>query len=468
MEIKLTNKDIIWSYIGTIVSMGSNLLMLPFIVYYLDADMLGMWYVFASLGSVATLFDFGFSVTFARNITYCWSGANQLKKTDVVYVQNSEPDFHLMKSILTSCKVIYLMISSLAFLLLISIGTIYIRYVAHDITGSEYLIAWFIYSIAIFLNLYYGYFASFLRGVGAVDAANKNTVIARMAQIAATVILLASGMGIIGASIAYLVYGALFRIMGKYKFYHYQEIGNNLANIKDKVTQKEIRMMFSTIWHNAWRDGAISFSDYLCNQASTLICSTYLSLSETGVYSIGVQIATAIAQISGTLYTAYQPTLQSAYIHADWRKMRKTMSIIVDTFIVLFVLGTLGFSVLGLPLLRIVKPEAVVSMPVFWGLCLYQFILKFRNCYTSYFSCTNRILYLNGFLTSAFLCIALSFAAIGILKMGVWGLIAAQIVSQLIYNAWHWPYKAHRELKLSVKEMLNWGIQELLLLLKKI
>ena len=69
MKISLTKKDVIWSYIGTIISMGSNLIMLPFLMYFLDSDMLGLWYIFASIGAIATLFDMGFAVTFARNIT---------------------------------------------------------------------------------------------------------------------------------------------------------------------------------------------------------------------------------------------------------------------------------------------------------------------------------------------------------------------------------------------------------------
>ena len=70
--------------------MGSNFLMLPMIIFYMNDSMVGLWYVFASIGTIATLFDFGFSVTFARNITYCWSGANKLKKEDVEFIENKE------------------------------------------------------------------------------------------------------------------------------------------------------------------------------------------------------------------------------------------------------------------------------------------------------------------------------------------------------------------------------------------
>ena len=130
------------------------------------------------------------------------------------------------------------------------------------------------------------------------------------------------------------------------------------------------------------------------------------------------------------------------------------------TFIYLFILGTIAVLVIGLPILRIIKPSTVVSVPVLIGLCVYQFMLKFRNCYTSYFSCTNRILYVNGFVSSAFICVGLSFVFIGPLNCGVWGLIIAQILSQLLYNVWRWPSLAHKEMDLSFREMVSFGTVE--------
>lgn len=460
MKISLTKKDVIWSYIGTIISMGANLIMLPFLMYFLDSDMLGLWYIFASIGAIATLFDMGFAVTFARNITYCWSGAKHLKKEDVVFVENSEPDYFLMKKTLATCKLIYGILSGAALVLLLTIGTAYIMFVTREISGYTYLVAWIIYAIAAFLNLYYGYFASFLRGVGAVNQANKNTVYARAIQILITIVLLLCGVGLIGACIAYLAYGAIFRLLGKYHFYRYKDIGKSLANVETKVDMVEMKEMLGVVWHNAWRDGAISICNYFCNQVSTVICSMYMPLAETGIYSIGVQIASAIAQIAGTLYNAYQPELQSAYINSDKQKMRDSMSMIVMSFCYLFILGTVGFCIVGIPVLKLVKPEAVISVPILLGLCAYQFALKFRNCYTSYFSCTNRIIYMNGFIVSAILCVVLSFTMMGQLNMGVWGLIIAQIISQAVYNLWKWPLKAHEEMNLSADELIKIGTKK--------
>ena len=461
MRVNLSKKDVIWSYIGTIMSMASNLLLLPFIVYFLDDDMYGLWGVFASIGAIATLFDCGFSVTFARNITYCWSGASGLKKEGVQFTEQKEPDFVLMKKVLATCKKVYLIVSTAALVLLIVAGTAYVMFISRNLSGVNHIIAWLIYAVSAFLNLYYGYYAAFLRGVGAVDQANKNTVIARSAQIVLTVLLLFLGFGLIGTCVAYLAYGMIFRVLGKNKFFAHENIGEKLDKICYVPSNEEVNELFIIVWHNAWRDGVISICNYFCNQASTIICSLYLSLGQTGMYSLGVQIASAIAQIAGALYTAYQPTLQEAYVTQNKNKMQKSMSVIITSYLFLFILGTIGVLVVGVPFLRIIKPNYSISVSVLLGLCVFQFMMKFRNCYTSYFSCTNRINYLNAFVISSILTVILSFLFTGAMKLGLWGLIIAQIVSQAVYNFWHWPCLAHRELEMSFFQLLRMGTHEL-------
>lgn len=460
-KIHLSRKDIIWSYVGIIMSMASNLLLLPFIAYYLNGEMLGLWYVFGSIGTIAMLFDFGFAVTFARNITYCWSGAKTLQKENVSFTENISPDYSLMGNVLQACRIVYFRISIAALILLLTAGTAYIAYVSRNISGSAHIWAWIIYAVAIYLNLYYGYYAAFLRGVGAIDAANKNTVISRSLQIIVTIAMLALGTGIIGACTAYLVYGTVFRTLGKYKFYRYKQIGAHLAKVKNNISQQETNKLIGVVWHNAWRDGIIAISNYFSNQVTILICSLFLTLTETGIYSIAVQIAMAIATIAGTLYTAYQPEIQASYISKNINHTRSVMSLIIISFILLFVSGTIIFILFFMPLLEYIKPGIMVSIPILLGLCTYHFILKFRDIFSSYFSCTNRICYMNGFIISALLCVGLSFICVGYFHWGIWGLIFAQIISQLVYNAWKWPMEASKEMKLSVKEIITLGSSQL-------
>ena len=78
--------------------MAANIVMIPFLVYYLDENLLGLWYVFCSIGAMTALFDFGFATTFARNITYCFSGAKKLCKENIDESGLSDIDWQLMKT----------------------------------------------------------------------------------------------------------------------------------------------------------------------------------------------------------------------------------------------------------------------------------------------------------------------------------------------------------------------------------
>lgn len=460
MAIHLSKKDYIWSYIGVFLSLFGSIILTPFVVYFLDSEIYGLWGVFQSLAGITVLFDFGFTTTFSRNINYCWNGAESLEKNSVRYSTTQEPNFHLMKKAMQACRWVFLLISATALLIFVTAGTGYIAYISAHLNVFEVITAWLIYAFAIFLNLYFGYYSAFLRGVGAISYVNKALVFSRLVHILLTIILLACGFGIVGTSIAYLAYGTLFRQLGKKYFLNYKGIGKNLALIRTQIPFAEVKEMFLIVWHNAWREGLVSLANYLSNSACTVICSMFLTLTETGAFSLGVHLATAVAQVAAAMYTANQPVLQSAYINKNSEKVKRTMALIVVSFTVLDVLGMAAVVIVGLPILRLIRPETVVGAGAMIGIGIYQFMLKFRNCYTSYFSCTNRILYVKAFVVSSVLCVIFSVVTLGILDLGLAGIIGAQIMSQAIYNAWAWPLKAHKEMQLSVKDTIKLGMEE--------
>ena len=315
---------------------------------------------------------------------------------------------------------------------------------------------------SIFLNLYFGYYGSFLRGVGSIADVNKAIVFSKAAQIVVTILFLWLGFGLIGTGVAYLTYGTLYRLIAKKRFYKYKGIGEGLKKITIQIPGTEIKDMFLTVWYNAWREGLVSLSNYLSNQACTIIVSLYMPLTQTGAYSLGVQLCTAVAQVAGAMYRSNQPVLQSAYISNDKKAQKRTMSLIVFSFTSLDMLGMLTVTIIGLPILRLIRPESVIAPTVLLALGFYHFILNFRNCYTSYFSCTNRIPYVKAFIISSVTCIILAYLSMGELEMGIWGIIASQLISQLMYNAWVWTFKAHKELNLSAYETVYMGYEEMM------
>ena len=126
-------------------------------------------------------------------------------------MEKSEPNFTLLNKVMKTCKRIYLIISLAALFILATAGFFYIQHISKDIFGSVVIVSWAIYALAVFLNLYYGYFATFLRGVGAIAQYNKINIGARVIQIVVSVVLMYFGFGIIAVAVAYLLYGFLLR-----------------------------------------------------------------------------------------------------------------------------------------------------------------------------------------------------------------------------------------------------------------
>lgn len=458
MQIKPSRSDIAWNYIGIIMSMASNFLLLPFLIKFIDSEMLGLWYVFLSIGGIVTLFDFGFNPTLARNVAYCWSGAGELNAEGVGLTVEANPNYRLLKKVISTCKAIYFVISVTALVVLLSIGTVYIRHVSGEIFNSTVLVSWFIYTGAVFLNLYYGYFATFLRGVGAVSTYNKINVFARLIQIFVSIGLLVLGYGIISVAVAYLLYGFLLRVFSKKAFYKYKDLGRNLKTVTEKTNFDEVKRLFRVVWHNAWKDGLVAVANYCANQAGTLIASMFLTLTETGIYSISVQLITAIATISAGLYTAYQPAMQSAYANKNQKELMRLMSLAMITYCVLFWVGTFGLITVGIPVLKWVKPENTYDIPVIMGIAIYNFFYKRQSYYASFISNTNHVPYVKAYLFSSAAGVVLSVGMVRYMKIGVWGLIIGQFLPQLVYNVWYWPREVYKMLGTTWTKMMSVGI----------
>ena len=461
MKIQISKSDVAWNYLGIFMNLFGNFIILPILIIFLDTDTYGLWNIFISMGGIVTLFDFGFNVTFARNITYCWSGANVLYGDKVEYSHNNETNFYLMKKIVLTCKRVYFIISIAAAILLALAGSVYILYISGGLERSTVICAWGIYVLAIFCNLYFGYYDSFLRGVGAIANVNKLRIAARLIQIVIVFFTLYAGLGLVGASLSYLIYGLVFRMAARHVFYKYEGIGKSLEGIILLNPKEEIKELFSVIWHNAWRDGMVQAADYLSNQLMVVIASLYLSLSSIGAYSLIVQLAQAIVTIAAATYNAYQPTLQSAYVKRDTERIRDTMSAILLSYSLVSVIGVIALIFVVLPVIGMIKPALVLSSVIVLEIWLYQFVIKGRNCYTSYLASTNRIIYAKSFLVSGVLTVVMAFVLEYFLRLDIQGIVCAQLLGQAVYNLWYWPKMVHAEIGLRVKDIVPRGLKEL-------
>lgn len=460
--IQINKKDYIWSYVSTVLNVSINVIMMPFILAFLNDNELGLWYVYASISALIVLLDFGFAPTVARNIAFTWSGVTEIRRNKAATASlSADIDWELFRNILTTCRLMYVAISIIAAVLMMTLGTWYVSAIAGGSLGGIWEISWAFYAAGIFLNLLYGYLNAFLRGVGAIAEISKSQIAARMAQLILTVGTLFFGLGIVGTAAAYLVSGAVLRFTGIHLFRRYEGIGTRLKEVKSSVSISEVIPLFNKMWSNAWRDGLVSISVYLCTQANTLICSYILGLSSTGSYGLSVQIANIIANVSSVWYSTNQPKMQECVAKGDCRKNTKIFG---ESLIIYFIVGgflTLIAVTLGIPVINFIKKDSVVDITLLLVLCIYTLLYKLNNLFASCISNFNTIPYYLAFVMSGFASAALSAFCARFTILGIWSLVVVPFGVLLVYNFWKWPRVAFELLKTSASSCFAEGTKSL-------
>lgn len=445
MQIKTSKRDIIWNCFGIITAMGSNFAILPFLIKFLDGDTLGLWYVYLSIGAIVVLFDFGFNPSLSRNVAYCWSGASDLITEGVCLNNNSGPNYLLLSKLWRTCKRLYLFIALAALLVLFVGGTPYILSISEKIDTNEVIVSWLIYVIAVGFNLFYGYYSTLLRGIGAIAAYNKINVISRWCQIILVVSFLFLGFGIKAVALSYFFYGFILRYLSKKRFFSLID-SEKILNVD--VKNSDIVATLKKIWPNAKKDGIIAISAYFSTQAGVFLSSHFFTLEETGYYSISVQIATALATIGSAFYSAYQPAMQSAFVNHDVILLKKMMSFSMLVFSLVYFIGLVFFTLVVVPLFTVLEHSFNLEVSIFLSVAMYIFVYKGQSYYASFISNSNRIPYVYSYLISSILGVVLAFVLLFYFDLGPYGLVLGMFLSQL-YNCLKWPLVVRKILKTS-------------------
>lgn len=471
-KFKITKKNVIWSYASTIFSMASNFLLLPLIFYFLNKNEIGYWYLILSVNSLTALFDFGFDPAFARNIAYVWSGISSLKNQGIdknVLHRENMVNYHLLSATIHTARVIYLMLAIIALLLIGTCGTVYmILIVFHTLTSSVYKWTWVVFCISMFTNIYFGYFSALLRGSGKIEEVNKALVFSRLAQILFTGVGFLLSASIIVPVFGLLIYGILFRFFCNGYFWQDDLIRKHQKILREHIDMKEIQSIFIVIWPNTWRDGFVSISNYLTTQGMSLIAGTFLSLSATGTYSIGIQFASALSSAAASINGAVHPILQSLFVERDFVGLRKQTAIAITAYIWLFWFGSFLTVNFIFPILKMVKTESVPDNGVFSLMLVYFFLYQLHSIHASFIANANIIPYTRAFIISALINLALLVVVLKIAGGSVYVLLLIPIIVQGAYNNWRWPMYYYSMINANFKSLIVLGNQIFVEHIKKI
>lgn len=464
--IKITKSDVIWNYAGSILNLGMSVIILPFVLRILTTKELGLWYVFGSISALVSLLDFGFSPSIMRNIIYAWSGADKLNKEGTPEMgANIGPNYSLMVNLIYASKRIYLIIATLAGLLLVFLGTPYINSLV-DYDVNKNLLAWLIYSVGVFLNLYYSYWNPLLKGIGAIKEANQVQVISRVVYLILTIVGLYLGGGLLWLSIMYLVSGLLLRILSKFVF-------ERVSNIKDYYKKDtdysaSIKNLLKTIWPNAKKQGLVTVGAWLITKSTTLLSSYFYGLEDTAQLGLSLQLYGFIGGFSSLLFNSYAPEIISSKLGGNIVRFKQLFARSIVIQWIVSIIGCLAVVIIGPLALRIIGANSsLLPRPILTILGIILILEWNHSTFATLITLTNRVPFLASSLLSGAGIVILSLVLANFTNLGVFGLILAQGIIQIMYNNWYWPRYVCIENETSRYQLAINGLNDIFTIVRK-
>lgn len=462
-NVRVTKKDIIWSYIAQFFNLGAGLITLPLVLHMLSEDEIGMNYLMLTVSSMVALLDFGFAPQFARNITYVFSGAPELRKEGIAE-STGKIDYTLLANMIKVAKKVYAIMAVLTLILMLTGGTAYIYKVTDGFTNVKHsLIIWIIYSVSVFFNIYYVYYSSLLTGRGQIMESKKAMIAQRLTYICLTFALLLSGMGLLGVVIANLLAPFVGRILS-YRMFYDNEMKNHLAN--SQPSSAEQKKLFLIIWYNAKKLGIVFLGSYAINKIGMFFAGLYLNLAEIASYGLMIQLVTIISQLALTFNISEQPLFNAYRTEGRKKELLEKFALTMNVYYIIFIVSSIALLVIGPWALRLIGSNAV--LPACLIVAIYCFVVLLEGnhgSFATFIVTENKIPFVeSSLIAGAAICIG-SFFSLKFTTLGILGLVLVQGISQLVYANWKWPYVVCRDFHISFPTFLSIGFKQSLKLI---
>ncbi len=438
-------KDVIWSYLSQIFSVGAGVILLPFIVTQMPTETVGIWNLFQTITIIILLLDFGFNPTFARSISYIFSGIKQLRAEGVDLVElGSDIDYSLLKGTLQAMRSIYRSIACIVLVLLSTIGSVYIYFILQKYTGNkiDIVISWLLFIFINSYNFYTFYYDSLLVGKGYVKRLQQITILGQSIYLTVAIGLIYAGFGLTAIVTSQLLSVVVRRVFA-HRIFFTNTLQTKLAQVEGRNKQNILR----TLLPNASKVGLITIGDTLTNRSATLIGSAFLSLSTIASYGITLQIIMVLCRCAKVYFQSHIPQIAQYRAQKDVCKLRKLYSTCVLWFVGVSVIGSILFLWLGDWALELINSDTtLLPLPLLGVLLCFQLLDNHRNIAEGFLTADNKVPFYIPAIIAAIITIVLLWFCMEFLNCGVWAMILIPGLVQTAYQNWKWPAMIIKEL----------------------
>ncbi len=440
-------KDIIWSYVATIFRVGAGIILWPFILSQMSAETVGIWNVMITIMGFVALLDFGFQPSFARNISYIFSGVTKLQKVGIqTAVSDGNINFSLLKGTLNAMRKFYRWMALGVFVILGIAGTAYFYYILQKYSGdrTDAMIAWILLIAINSYNVYTLYYNALLLGKGYIRKERQIMILSQCVYLSLAIVLIYAGYGLTAIVSSQAVSIILQRILS-YRVFFTKEIKQQLLHTEADETKDILR----AISPNAVKVGLTQLGGFCVTKSALLIGSAFLTLEETACYGITLHIIDILARCSTVYYQSITPKIAQSRANKDVIKLKHYFVCSIGILVATFLLGGAAIAFLGNWGLNMIGSETQFLPTIMLCVMLLVYLLETNHSIAAGFiSADNRIPFFIPSLLSGLGTVVLLWLFLSIFKWGIWGMILSQGIAQLVYQNWKWPSMVIKELNI--------------------
>ncbi len=448
MAVEIENigkKDVLWGLAATIVTVGAGVILIPFILYKMSAETVGVWNVFITISSLVLLLDFGFQPSFARNISYIFSGAKKLQKEGVeVLLDEQNVDYGLLKTTIIAMRRFYRWMALAIFILLATCGTAYMCLLMQKYNGdkTDALVAWIMLVIISCYNLYTMYYEALLTGKGYIKRMQQINILGQSCYIIVGIILVYFDFGLTAIVSSQLLSIVIRRTLYKRVFFTRQ------MREKLSATQElEVKPVLQAIVPNATKMGLTNLGGFIITRSAILIGSAVLPLTDMAAYGITFQVLVILARCASIVYTSYIPKLAQYRVQNDLAHLRQIYAHSILFLVAVFIIGSVALLCFGDWAINFIRSDThFLSFNMTLVLIITQFLEANHVIASGFILSDNKIPFFVPSLLSAAATLILMIIFLYCTPLGLWSLILAPGIAQLAYQNWKWPAVVIKEL----------------------
>ena len=392
------------------------------------------------------IFDFGFNTSFARNVSYVFSGVKTLKKEGYEKVVDVESvDYGLLAGTIRAMRYFYSRMAIVLFGLFAVVGTIYIHSLMTDYSGDvrEVYVAWIVVVVINCYNLYTLYYESLLNGRGLVKRVHQIIFAGNVVYILFAIVLIMMGGGLVAIVSSQAISVLLVRFLSKRAFFT-KDIIDNLRVAEGDDYKK----ILSAITPNAVKVGLTSLGGFIINKSSIFIGSLFVSLELMASYGITLQLLVVIGMMGGIVSRVYMPKVFQWRVEGRADLVKKMFYASSVVMFVVFALSGMIIVLWGDWMLGVLKSGTMLLPTGMLIMVWVQHYLEYNHANAAqYLLARNEVPFFKASLISALGVIVLLCVFVVWLDWGLLGMILAPTIVQAVYQNWKWPLEVVKEFR---------------------